>query len=104
MEQFLLSQKYHHICSVWLTSYRFDPFPEVVLWRFFECLVRGLCILNHGYEIAQLPAGHLHKPICEVIWETYDVVKWLTKMKTGHFDIKPQNSKASRQITHRGGD
>ncbi|KAH6674560.1 kinase-like domain-containing protein [Halenospora varia] len=62
MSRFLKSM--HELCSFK------NPVPEEIVWRFFECMARWLCILQDGQEDANR----------EVFWR-----------EISHFDVKPQN-------------
>jgi hypothetical protein len=57
-----------------------SPIPETVVWRVFECLAKGLLMLEKGVEDPT-----------ETPWEMDPI---------GHFDIKPENS-ASPQFENR---
>ena len=49
-----------------------NPLPEANIWRVFECLAKGLCMLESGRE-----------DLTSEKWNKYPI---------GHFDIKPENS------------
>ncbi|KAG4436509.1 hypothetical protein IFR05_008015 [Cadophora sp. M221] len=77
-----------------LLDYRVDrivEFPELTLWRIFECLVDGLAVLEYDAELVNTPAG----PVPPA---GYDAAAPMVV----HFDLKPENIMAGEktQQTH----
>jgi hypothetical protein len=56
------------------------PFNELTLWRFFDCLLDGICALEYGYEAHYDMAK-------EELWPERPK-NWVPMV---HFDLKPDN-------------